>query len=134
MIHATRSRRRAVATIAAIAGVACAGRNQIAAELPHIDSVHPDSVEARAGSVVEVVVSGRGFSPGSPGANTIEIAGARITGVPANAKGTGLRFVLPEVASSSSEAPPQRILGGTYALRVITAAGASNAVQITVVR
>jgi hypothetical protein len=136
MMYDTRSRRRAVATIAIVAGVACAGHNHAAAasEMPRIDAIRPDSVDARSGSVVELVVSGRGFSPGAPGANTVEVAGVRITGVPANAKGTELRFVVPEVASSNSEAPPQRILGGTYTLRVITAAGASNAMQITVIR
>ena len=121
--------------IAASVCVACAGRTSAAAnEPPRIDAVHPDTVDARSGAIVEVVVSGRGFAPGTPGTNTLEIAGARLTSIPANAKGTELRFVVPDVMPSNSEAPPQRIPGGTYSVRVITGAGTSNAVQLTVVR
>jgi hypothetical protein len=130
-----RARRKAIVGLASLASFACAGRARTeASAAPRIDAVHPDTVDARSGAVIEVVITGRGFAPGRPGANTLEVAGARITAVPANDNGTELRFVVPDVASSSSEAPPQRILSGTYSLRVITAAGTSNAARITVLR
>jgi hypothetical protein len=114
---------------------ACAGRAQAAAnDPPRIVAVRPDTAVARSGAVVEVVISGRGFAPGAPGANVLDFAGSRINAVPANANGTEIRFVIPETIASVSEAPPQPLLGGTYTLRVITRSGTSNGFPVTVVR
>ena len=130
-----RSRRRMMVTVVAGATASCAGRNQaVANESPRIEAVRPDTVVARRGSVVEVVIVGRGFARGAPGTNTLEFGGVRINGVPANASGTEIRLVIPENVSSRSEAPPEPLSGGTYNLRVITGAGTSNSVPVTVVR
>ncbi|MEO9037132.1 MAG: hypothetical protein ABI442_16650 [Gemmatimonadaceae bacterium] len=113
----------------------CAGRAHAAAsDLPHIDAVRPDTVVARFGAVVEVVIGGRGFAPGSPGMNALEFAGSRINAVPSNATGTEIRFVIPETIPSTSEAPPRPLMGGTYIVRIVTGAGTSNGMPVTVVR
>jgi hypothetical protein len=114
---------------------ACAGRGRSAtSDAPRIDAVRPDTVVARSGAVVEILIVGRGFAPAAPGTNVLEFAGSRINAVPSNAAGTEIRFVIPETIPSVSEAAPQPLMGGTYTLRVITAGGTSNGVPVTVVR
>jgi len=100
---------------------------------PTIESIRPDSVVVPRGAVVEVIVRGRGFAPGAPGHNTIQLDGVRLTDVPANATGTELRFVVPDVVAGG-EAPPRPLDTGTYSVRVATQRGTSNAVTIRVFR
>ncbi|MFI5229866.1 MAG: hypothetical protein ACHQWU_12405 [Gemmatimonadales bacterium] len=101
---------------------------------PAIDSVRPDSVLVPRGAVVEVVIHGHGFAPGMPGANTIHFAGMAIAQVPANAAGTVIHFVIPDVVTSRSEAPPLPLDAGAYALTIETGGGTSNAVTLRVFR
>ncbi|MEP6494910.1 MAG: hypothetical protein ABJF01_19645 [bacterium] len=101
---------------------------------PRIDAVRPDSVVVPRGSVVEVMIVGRGFAPGTPGANTIELAGTSITQVPANPSGTEMKFVIPETVASRGGAAPLPLESGTYALRITTTAGTSNPMTIRIYR
>lgn len=101
---------------------------------PYIDSVRPDSVMLAPGAVVEVVVSGRGFAPGTPGRNTIQLGEATITGVPASADGKEIRVVIPDRVPTRGEAAPLPLEAGRYNLRVQTAAGMSNAVAMRIDR
>jgi hypothetical protein len=115
------------------AATACHNRATDGA-LPRIDSVRPPSVSLSQGEVAEVVIAGRGFSPGAPGTNTIEFAGMTIGRVPANAEGTEIRFVVPGAVTSNGEAPPRAIQAGEYPVRITTAAGVSNSMTIRIIR
>ena len=101
---------------------------------PHIDAVRPDSVFVAEGAVVEVVVHGRGFAPGTPGRNTIEFGNTNITNVPASEDGTRIRLVIPDRVPSGGEAAPLPLEAGRYEIRVRTSAGTSNAVAVRVDR
>jgi hypothetical protein len=101
---------------------------------PYIETVRPDSVMLAPGAVVEVVVRGRGFAPGTPGRNTIQFGDATITGVPASADGTEIRLVIPDRVPLRGEAAPLPLEAGRYNLRVQTSAGTSNAVAMRVER
>lgn len=102
--------------------------------LPHIDRVRPDSVIVPRDNVVEVTIFGRRFAPGTPGKNTIQFAGTSITQVPANDRGTELKFIVPDAIPSGSGAAPLHLETGTYTLRITTAAGTSNPVSIRIFR
>ena len=132
MVVAARGSR--VALIALCLGACARSRQVETSGAPRIDVVRPDSVLVPRGAVVEVVIVGRGFTPGRPGGNTIEFAGMTVTNVPANADGTEMRFVVPETVSSGSESPPVQLESGTYNVRVKTLAGTSNAKGLRVFR
>jgi len=102
--------------------------------VPHIDAIRPDSVVVPRGSVVQVMIVGRGFVPGTPGKNTIEFAGGSIAQVPANPSGTEIKFAIPETVASTGGAAPAQLESGTYALRITTAAGTSNPMNIRIYR
>jgi len=100
---------------------------------PVIESLSPDTVVVRPGNVVEVVVRGRGFAPGrEPGRNTVRVGPVVLAKVPASDDGTELRFVVPMTVPSGGEAPSTPLMPGTYGVRVVTAAGASNTKMLTV--
>jgi hypothetical protein len=101
---------------------------------PYIETVRPDSVMLSAGAVVEVVVRGRGFTPGAPGRNTIQLGDATIPGVPASADGKEIRVVIPDRVALRGEAAPLPLDAGRYNLRVRTSAGVSNAVAMRIDR
>jgi hypothetical protein len=124
------------AALVAAGMVACAHRRGDGSDpsLPHIDAVRPDSVLVPRDNVVEVTIVGRRFAPGAPGKNTIQFAGTSITQVPANAKGTEIRFAIPDAIPSGNQAPPLHLETGTYTVRIVTAAGASNPMTIRVFR
>jgi hypothetical protein len=113
--------------------VACHPVRQPAAE-PHIESVRPDSVMLAPGAVVEVVVRGRGFAPGTPGRNTIQFGDATITGVPASADGSEIHLVIPDRVPVRGDAAPLPLEAGRYSRRVKTSAGTSNDVSVRVDR
>ena len=102
----------------------------VATAAPRIDRIEPDSVTQPRGRVVEVVILGNGFVPGQPGANTIDFSGMIISGVSANASGTEVRFVIPSTLVVGGEAPPMPVHPGAYGVRVKTAAGSSNMMNI----
>jgi hypothetical protein len=112
---------------------ACRVTHQPPAE-PYIETVRPDSVMLAAGAVVEVVVRGRGFAPGIPGRNTIQLGDATITNVPASDDGKEIHVVIPDRVALRGEAAPLPLEAGRYDLRVRTSAGTSNAVTMRVDR
>jgi hypothetical protein len=101
---------------------------------PYIETVRPDSVMLAPGAVVEVVVRGRGFAPGTPGRNTIQFGDATITGVPASADGREIHLVIPDRVPLRGDAAPLPLEAGRYNLRVKTSAGISNDVSVRVDR
>jgi len=123
---------RRVATIGAISLVsACAPLRMQPA--PKIVSVTPESVAVLRGPITEVVLQGKGFEAGASGRNTVEIGPVVLTGIPANADGTEIRFVVPAEYASGGEAPPRRVMPGAYAVTVRTRAGVSNAVVVRII-
>jgi hypothetical protein len=130
-------RRATLVAFAPIVLAACRYRHadsNAVSTTPRLDVVRPDSVSMPRGTIIEVVLVGKGFAPGTPGANTIEFAGMSIGNVPATATGDTIRFVIPESVTRGGEAPPIALETGTYPLRVTTAAGTSNALTIRVYR
>ncbi|MGQ0639188.1 MAG: hypothetical protein ACT4P6_00205 [Gemmatimonadaceae bacterium] len=99
---------------------------------PHIDALAPDSARVARYSVVEVVIRGSGFAPGTPGRNTVELGPIKLNQVPANQAGTEIRFVIPDRYTTNDEAPPRPLGPGTYTVTVHTGVGASNAVSIRI--
>lgn len=113
---------------------ACPFRHAASLGTPHIDRARPDSVMVPRGSVVEVVLIGHDFAPGSPGANTIQFDGMSIPSVPSSAHGDTIHFVIPDMMVRGGEGPPVALESGTFTVRVATAAGTSNGVDIRVFR
>lgn len=129
------SPRAAAFAVVVVCVVACHRAHPAdAGDVPRIDAVRPDSVLVPPGGVVEVVILGHGFAPGQPGVNTVEFAGMSLTKVPANARGTEVRFVIPDMIALGGEAPPASLESGTYTVRIKTGAGVSNPVTIRVYR
>jgi len=126
--------RHITAMTALVALVAACNAMHRTSDEQYIDAVRPDSVMLAPGVVVEVVVSGRGFAPGTPGRNTIQLGETTITGVPASADGKEIRVVIPDRVPSRGDAAPLPLEAGRYNLRVQTAAGMSNAVAVRVDR
>jgi len=101
---------------------------------PYIETVRPDSVMLAPGAVVEVVVRGRGFAPGTPGRNTIQFGDATITNVPASADGREIHVMIPDRVPLRGDAAPLPLEAGRYDLRVQTSVGTSNGVTVRVDR
>lgn len=101
---------------------------------PRLDAIRPDSVFVASGAVVEVILEGRGFAPGTPGRNTILFDALTLNDVPADSSGTRIRFVLPEMIPSGGEAPPQPLAEGRHVVRIRTANGESNPATVRVFR
>jgi hypothetical protein len=99
---------------------------------PHIDALVPDSARVAPNSVVEVVIRGSGFEPGSPGRNTVELGPIKLNQVPANQAGTEIRFVIPDRYTSNNEAPPRPLMAATYPVTVQTSNGKSNVISIRI--
>jgi hypothetical protein len=123
---------RAVALMA-LAGTASCIHHR-ATPAVSLAAVHPDSVIIAGGAVVEVVLHGRGFAPGTPGRNTVVFGSYAINDVPANSDGTEIRLVVPETMPSGGEAAPQPILPGAYQVRVRSPRGESNAIVVRIYR
>ena len=121
------------ALVLAAALSACALRGQPSRD-PHLDQVRPDSVRLASGVITEVVLVGRGFEPGAPGRNTVLLGTHAVNDVPANADGTEIRFVIPDIVASGGEAPPAPLDAGSYAVRVRTRSGESNAATVRILR
>ena len=113
--------------------LACAAMRQ-RDKTPRIDEISPDSVMVPAGGVVEIIVRGRGFEPGSPGRNTVRFGEQTYTSIPATENGTELRFVIPDRVASGGEAAPLPLDAGHYSVTIRTANGESNAKIVRVFR
>jgi hypothetical protein len=99
---------------------------------PHIDALVPDSARVARNSVVEIVIRGSGFEPGSPGRNTVALGPITLNQVPANQAGSEIRFVIPDRYATNNEAPPRPLAPGTYAVTVETVNGKSNSVSVRI--
>jgi hypothetical protein len=134
--HTRRSPRFALgfAALAPLLVSACPFRHAASAAIPHIDRVRPDSVMVPRGSVVEIALIGHDFAPGKPGANTVQFAGMSIPSVPSSAHGDTIHFVIPDMIVRGGEGPPIALESGPFTVRVTTAAGTSNGVDIRVYR
>ena len=119
--------------LAFVAG-ACGLFRRSNATSPAIESLRPDSVFVAPGAVVEIVVQGHGFVPGTPGRNTVRFGTAKITNVPASDDGRVIRVVVPDRVPSGGEAAPLPLETGRYDIRVETSAGTSNAMVVRVFR
>jgi hypothetical protein len=113
---------------------ACGLFHRSHAASPAIESLRPDSVFVAPGAVVEIVVQGRGFVPGTPGRNTVRFGTAKITNVPASDDGRVIRVVVPDRVPSGGDAAPLPLETGRYDIRVETSAGTSNAMVVRVFR
>lgn len=129
---------RRVARVAHMALVpllaACAGARGRTDELPMLATMRPDSVVVAPGSVVEVTVTGSGFRQGSPGENTVWFGSSMLRGVTSSDEGRRITFVVPDAMDSGGEAPPARLITGTYPVQVETATGKSNVLMLRVFR
>ncbi|MEP6730647.1 MAG: hypothetical protein ABJE10_08410 [bacterium] len=101
---------------------------------PVIERLSPDSVIVAPGSVIEITVIGSGFHRGAESGNTVRFAQSTLRGVRANADGTRIVFVVPDALDSGGEAPPSRVITGSYPVQVETASGKSNVLMLKVYR
>jgi hypothetical protein len=86
------------------------------------------------GGVVEVTLSGAGFTPGKPGQNTVHFNSTSLRLVPASADGRQIVFAVPDRISHGGEAPASPLRAGSYSVSVETTSGTSNAVTIRIYR
>jgi hypothetical protein len=117
-----------------MAAGSCAVQQRTGGSALWLDAVRPDSVVVAQGAVVEVLLRGRGFAPGTPGRNTVVFGTLTLNNVPANTDGTEIRLVIPDMMPSGGEAAPMPTMPGPYEVRVRTAAGESNAATVRVYR
>lgn len=121
-----------IALVPLLAG--CAAGRARTDQLPILETVRPDSVLVAPGSVVEVTLIGSGFRQGSPGENTVWFGSSMMRGVTSSDEGRRITFVVPDAIDSGSEAPPARLITGSYPVQVETAAGKSNVLMLRVFR
>ena len=117
-----------------LVAAACGAFHRSGASAPTIDALRPDSVFVAPGAVVEIIVQGRGFAPGTPGRNIVHFGTATLTNVPASDDGKEIRVVVPDRLPSGGDAAPLPLEAGRYDIRVETPAGASNSVVVRVFR
>lgn len=130
----TTARRTApLVSLAFVAG-ACGLFHHANEASPEIESLRPDSVFVAPGAVVEIVVQGHGFIPGTPGRNTVRFGTVKLTNVPASDDGRVIRLVVPDRVPSGGEAAPLPLEMGRYDIRVETSRGTSNAMVVRVFR
>ena len=103
-------------------------------DAPALDRISPDSVFVAPGSVVAVTLIGSGFEVGSTANNIVHFGPSAIRGVSANYDGTRIAFVVPDAMESGGEAPPARVITGSYPVQVETKFGKSNVLMLRVVR
>jgi len=130
-------RRAAISSLAFVAlggGTACGVFHRSSGTAPTIESLRPDSVYVAPGAVVEIVVQGRGFVPGTPGRNTVRFGSVKLTDVPASDDGRVIRVVVPDRVPSGGDAAPLPLETGRYDIRVETSAGTSNTMVVRVFR
>jgi hypothetical protein len=99
---------------------------------PRLDRVEPRSVQVLPGHVVEVNLRGSAFDTGTPPQNTVRIGSVAVPGVPSRNNGTLIRFTIPDMMPSRSEAPPAPWLPGQYSIVVTTPKGTSDTLMLTI--
>lgn len=106
---------------------------------PTLADLAPDTVRLGPGQLPTLVLTGRGFVPGATGAlgaggNTVRVGRALFERLPANAAGTELRFVMPFTYTDTAVRNRPASFGpGQYPVTVLTAAGESNALLLTLI-
>lgn len=120
-------------SLAAVALLGCASAHR-ADGAPTLARLSPDSVVVAPGGVVEVVIIGSGFRRGASGENTVHFAQGVLRSVPANDDGTRIVFVVPDAIDSGGEAPPIRLISGSYPVQVETISGTSNVLMLRIFR
>ena len=113
---------------------ACAAANARHDDLPVLETMRPDSVLIASGSVVEITLTGSGFRQGTPGENTVWFGSSAMRSVMSSHDGRRITFVVPDAMESGGEAPPARVMPGSYPVQVETATGKSNVLMLKVSR
>ena len=113
---------------------ACAAANARHDDRPVLDTMRPDSVLIASGSVVEITLTGSGFRQGAPGENTVWFGSSAMRSVMSSHDGRRITFVVPDAMESGGEAPPARVMPGSYPVQVETATGKSNVLMLKVSR
>ena len=113
---------------------ACAAANARHDDLPVLETMRPDSVLIASGSVVEITLTGSGFRQGAPGENTVWFGSSAMRSVMSSHDGRRITFVVPDAMESGGEAPPARVMPGSYPVQVETATGKSNVLMLKVSR
>ena len=137
-----KARQAAVALVAMTAAAGgCARRvrpdgaaeARAAAGTPTLERLVPDSIVVMKGMVAEVQIRGQRFDVNRavPG-NTVSVGNVVLNGVPANAGGTVILFVVPDEVRSGGEAPPAAWVPGKYAVTVRTSRGLSDTLYLTI--
>jgi hypothetical protein len=101
---------------------------------PVLDTLRPDSVLVAPGRVVEVTLVGSGFLRATPGENTVLFGSTVLRGVASSDHGRRITFVVPDAMESGGEAPPARLISGSYPVQVETVLGKSNVLMLKVFR
>lgn len=126
--------RTAMGTLGVALLLACASARTQSGDAPMLERLSPDSVRVPPGSVVEVTLIGSGFRRGPKGENTVRFGASAMRGVRANDDGTRIVFVVPDAIDSGGEAPPVRLITGSYPVQVETSSGTSNTLMLRVFR
>ncbi len=98
---------------------------------PSLTSLSPNRADVSQGQVVDVTVNGAGFDS----LNSVSFGDLELRQVPRLSAST-LRFTVPlddVQRPGRGEAPPARLVGGTYSVRVRTSHGTSNVLPFTLV-
>ena len=95
-----------------------------------VTTVSPAEVSFRDGIPVELLIVGAGFDPTS---NTVSLGPITLTTIPSEARGTRIRFTVPDRVPSGGGAAPLLWEQGVYTLTVQTRLGTSAPVSVRVV-
>ena len=90
---------------------------------PHLDTMTPDSANVDESSVIEVLLTGSGFTP----TDNVVTFGPLSGGSAKSADGRHVTFYAQTQLRSRGEVPPGRLAAGAYPVTVTNANGTSNA-------
>jgi len=97
--------------------------------VPRIDSMVPNNGHIDAEGVLDVLVYGRGFAARD---NSVLFDAATVDGLASDNGGTVIHFMAPTMIPEHGNTQRRRVGAGTYAVKVRTPGGTSNAVTFTV--
>ncbi len=121
--------RAVLGSLSMMAVVAGCHRTAATGVAPSLRSLTPSRGDITQDQVVDVIVDGVGFDS----LNTVNFGELVLRQVP-RVSATTLRFSVPlddVQRPGRGEAPPARLSGGSYAVRITTARGTSNALAFT---